>query len=256
MSDALLGRPLWYELLTSDMKAAEAFYSAVMGWTTTPFEGATSEYTILSRADGTGVGGVMPIPEGMNAPPHWVMYVGVPKLEDAVAHAERLGARALAPVIEVPDVGRIRPMLDPQGAMFSLYEPSTPPEGPETQPGNGDVAWRELYTTDAEAAMTFYGDLFGWRATDPAHDMGPMGKYHLFGRSFSLGGMMNKPPGMQAPSHWGLYFRVADVDGGAERVKANGGRILNGPMDVPGGSRVVQCMDAQGAGFSLHQLGS
>src|SRR4029079_1801510 len=101
----------------------------------------------------------------------------------------------------------------PQGAMFSLYEPSEPPQGPESRAEIGDVAWRELYTTDAEAAMKFYGDLFGWRATEDAFDMGAMGKYHMFGRSFSLGGMMNKPPEMaQVRPHWGLYFPVPDVD--------------------------------------------
>ena len=87
-----------------------------------------------------------------------------------------------------------------------------------------------------------------------AMDMGPMGKYYMFGRAFPLGGMMNKPPEMaQAPPHWGLYFRVDDVAAGAERVKANGGQVLNGPMEVPGGDLIVNCMDAQGAAFSLHQ---
>ena len=80
-----------------------------------------------------------------------------------------------------------------------------------------------------------------------------MGKYHMFGRAFPLGGMMNKPPEMaQVPPHWGIYFRVADVHAGAERVKANGGQVLNGPMEVPGGDWIVNCMDPQGAAFSLH----
>ena len=74
----LLGRLLWYELLTTDMRAAETFYKAVIGWTTKPFDGAEGPYDMWTRGDDVPVGGVMTIPEGMNWPPHWVMYVGVP----------------------------------------------------------------------------------------------------------------------------------------------------------------------------------
>jgi predicted enzyme related to lactoylglutathione lyase len=107
-------------------------------------------------------------------------------------------------------------------------------------------------TTDAEGAMKFYTELFGWTPTE-AMDMGPMGKYHMFKRSFPLGGMMNKSPEMgQVPPNWGLYFRVPEINAATERVKAAGGNILNGPMEVPGGDMIVNCMDPQGAAFSLH----
>ena len=253
MADSFLGRPLWYELLTTDMKAAEAFYTDVVGWTTMTTQGAHGPYTIFKNPAGNQVAGVMNQPPGMNMPPHWVMYIGAPKLEDAVTQVEQRGGSAMSPVVEIPNIGRMRAMHDPQGARFEVYEPAALPSTPETQPGNGDIAWHELYAADVDAAMKFYFGLFGWRATEPAFDMGPMGKYHMFGRSFTLGGMMNKPKEMPAPPHWGFYFRVANVNDGADRVKAAGGQILNGPTDVPGGDRIVQCMDPQGAAFSLHQ---
>lgn len=254
MADAsVLGRLLWYELLTSDMAAAEAFYTAVLGWTVQPFEGSPEPYHMWARGDGTLVGGVMRIPQGMNFPPHWEMYVGVPQLEAAVSRIEQLGGSALSPAIEVPTVGRMRTMKDPQGAVFSIYEPASPPTGDEHEPEIGEVSWHELFTTDYEAALKFYAEVFGWRATE-VFDMGQMGKYQMFGRRFPLGGMMNKPPEMaQVPPNWGLYFRLPDVNTGAERVKANGGQVLNGPMEVPGGDSIVNCMDPQGAAFSLHQ---
>ncbi len=247
---SLLGRILWYELLTTDMKAAETFYTAVAGWTITPFAGSPQAYDMWTRGDNVPVGGVMPIPQGMNFPPHWGMYVGVPKLEDGVTHVQRLGGTTLSELIEVPSVGRMRTMKDPQGSAFSIYEPASPPH-PEHEPQIGDVSWHELMTTDAEAALKFYTELFGWRTTDTM-DMGQMGKYYMFGRTFPLGGMMNKPSSMPAPPHWGFYFRVSDVHEGANRVKANGGQVLNGPMEVPGGDWIVNCMDPQGAAFSLH----
>jgi hypothetical protein len=251
MADSVRGRVLWYELLTTDMKAAEKFYTAVVGWTVTPFDGAPEPYDMWTRAGGEPVGGVMKIPQGMNFPPHWEMYVGVDKLEDAIARIERLGGRALGPLVEVPNVGRMRTMTDPQGAIFAIYEPSSPPPG-ETEPQVGNGSWHELMTTDAEAALKFYTELFGWTPTE-AMDMGPMGKYHMFKRGFPLGGMMNKSPEMaQVPPNWGLYFRVADINEATGRVKANGGQVLNGPMEVPGGDMIVNCMDPQGAAFSLH----
>ena len=247
-----LGRPLWYELLTTDMKAAEKFYTAVVGWSTAPFEGAPQPYDLLMRPDGESVGGVMNIPPGMNFPPHWVMYIGVPKLEEAVSRIERMGGSALSPVIDVPSVGRMRTMKDPQGAMFSVYQPVDPPPGPESEPKIGDASWHELYTSDAEAALKFYTELLGWRPTE-AMDMGPMGKYHMFARTFPLGGMMKTPPEMgNVPPNWTIYFRVPDVHEAAERVKANGGQVLNGPMEVPGGDWIVNGMDPQGAAFALH----
>jgi uncharacterized protein len=249
-----LGRPVWYELLTRDMKAAETFYTSVLGWAVTPFEGSPEPYDMLTRAGGVPVGGVMRLPDGLTAPAHWLMYVGVTNLDEAIARTQRLGGSTLSPVVSVPGVGRMRVMKDPQGAVFALHEPAPDsPEGPEVPAEMGDVSWRELYTTDARAAVQFYSDLFGWRETQ-ALDMGPMGKYHIFGRKFDLGGIMNKPKELaEVPPNWGLYFRVDDINAAAGRVKANGGQILNGPMEVPGGDQVANCLDPQGAAFSLHQ---
>jgi predicted enzyme related to lactoylglutathione lyase len=252
MAEPVSGRIVWYELLTTDLKAAEQFYKAVVGWTTKSFPESPHPYDMWIRSGDVPIGGVMTIPPGMNFPPFWGLYVAVSKLEDAVSRIEQLGGSALSPVIDVPTVGRIRTMKDPQGAVFSIHEGLAPPQRPESEPEMGDVSWHELYTTDADAAMKFYTQLFGWRPTE-SMDMGEMGKYQMFGRAFPLGGMMKKPPEMAAaPPFWGLYFRVPDVHAGAERVKANGGQVLNGPMEVPGSDWVVNCMDPQGAAFSLH----
>jgi uncharacterized protein len=249
----LLGRPLWYELMTTDMKGAEAFYRAVIGWTSSPFEGSAHPYTMFNRSGGVPVAGLMTKPDDLKAPPFWAMYVGVPKLEDAAGHIARLGGRACSPVIEVPSVGRMQMMQDPQGAAFYIYEPASTDFPPEAAPEIGEGSWHELMTTDAPAAMKFYSEVFGWQPSE-ALDMGPLGKYHMFNRPHGMiGGMMNKPPEMaNVPPNWQIYFRVPDIDAATERIKANGGKILNGPMEVPGGDWVVNAMDPQGAAFALH----
>jgi predicted enzyme related to lactoylglutathione lyase len=250
-TSTLLGRPLWYALMTSDMKAAESFYKTVVGWKTSPFEGAGQPYTMFNRSGDVSVGGVKPAEE--KAPPFWAMYIGVPKLEEAAAKIKRLGGKAHTEVIEVPNVGRMQMMMDPQGAAFYIYEPARSEQRPEAAPEVGEGSWHELMTTDWQAAMKFYEEVFGWQPTEKM-DMGPDGKYQMFNRPHGMiGGMMNKPKEMaNVPPNWLIYFRVPDVDAAAERIKANGGKILNGPMEVPGGDRVLSAMDPQGAAFGLH----
>jgi predicted enzyme related to lactoylglutathione lyase len=252
-TSSLLGRPLWYELMTTDPKAAEAFYKDVVGWTAAPFEGSPEPYTTFQRSGNVPVAGLMKTPDGVNAPPFWAMYVGAPKLEDATAHIERLGGEACSPVIDIPGVGRMQMMKDPQGAAFYVYEPAAADQPPEGRPETGDASWHELMTTDATAAMNFYKEVFGWQPSE-AMDMGPLGKYQMFNRPHGMiGGMMNKPPEMAAvPPNWQIYFSVPDINAATERIKARGGQILNGPMEVPGGDWVVTGLDPQGAAFALH----
>lgn len=253
-TSTLLGRPVWYELMTTDPAAAETFYKSVIGWTAAPFPSSPNPYTLFKRTGDVQVAGLMPRPQEMHMPPFWAMYVAVPKLEDAVAHIKRLGGSELSEVIDVPTIGRLQMLKDPQGAAFYIIQPAPREERPENPPEIGEASWHELMTTDAAAALTFYSEVFGWQPGD-AMDMGPQGKYYIFNRPVGMiGGMMNKPPELSAvPPYWGIYFRVGNLDAAIARVTAAGGRILNGPMDVPGGDRIVNAMDPQGAAFSLHE---
>ena len=249
----LLGRPVWYELMTTDPAAAEKFYKNVVGWTSAPFAESPQPYTVLKRTNDVGVAGLMKTPDGMNMPPFWSMYVAVPNLEEAIAHIKQLGGSELSGIIDVPTVGRMEMLKDPQGAAFYIIQPAPRGERPETAPEVGEASWHELTTTDAEAAMKFYSEVFGWQPSE-VMDMGEMGKYRMFNRPVGmLGGMMNRPPQMSnVPPYWMIYFLVPDINAAAERVKANGGQILNGPMEVPGGDQIVNAQDPQGAMFSLH----
>jgi uncharacterized protein len=252
-TSSVLGRPVWYELMTTDMKAAESFYKTVVGWTTEPFKGSPQPYTALNRSGNVGVGGILNQPADVKAPPFWAMYIAVPTLEDAVAHITRLGGKTHTEVIAIPQVGRMQLMMDPQGAAFYIIEPASSEQRPEGAPEVGDASWIELMTTDMNAALTFYQEVFHWQAGQ-SMDMGAMGKYQIFNRPHGqIGGMMNKPKEMASvPPHWQIYFLVPDVDAAVARVTGAGGKILNGPMDVPDGDRVLNAMDPQGAAFGLH----
>ena len=172
----ILGRLVWTELMTTDMKAAESFYDKVVGWTSEPFAGSPMPYTVFKRSGASaGVGGLMDRPAGMNMPPFWSMYIAVPKLEDAVAQTKKLGGSELSEIIDIPTVGRMQMLKDPQGAAFYIIQPTPRDNPPDRDPEVGEASWLELMTSDQPAATKFYQELFGWQPTD-AMDMGEMGK--------------------------------------------------------------------------------
>ncbi len=95
--------------------------------------------------------------------------------------------------------------------------------------------------------------MFGWEKLD-AMDMGEAGTYQMYGLGEKkLGGMYNKTAEMPGPAAWLFYIESSDVDDAAKKIEKQGGKILNGPMDVPGGGRIVMAMDPQGAAFALHR---
>lgn len=250
------GRFVWYELMTTDPEAAKAFYTDVVGWGTAPFENASGmDYTMWTKGEAP-IGGLMEMPEELRkhgAPPHWIGYVAVPDVDAAAARAKELGGTVHHGPEDIPEVGRFAVIADPQGAVLSAFKGNqemTPSNG---DPEPGDVAWHELVTSDHEAAFEFYSDLFGWEKTD-AMDMGEMGVYQMYGRpGKTLGGMYDKTADMPFPPHWLYYVSVADVDAAKEKIEAKGGTILTGPMDVPGGGRIIVAQDPQGATFALHR---
>lgn len=251
MSDKPLGRFCWYELMTTDPEAAPRFYGEIAGWRTETGENGDQPYTMWMIGE-RSIGGVMELPreavEG-GAPPHWLVHISTPDLESTTARARELGGTVMKE-LEVPSVGSFAIIQDPQGVVFSAYQPEGDAPGHDQPPAVGEFSWNELATTDWEAAWSFYSELFGWEK-DQAMDMGPAGTYQTYGRgAHPLGGMFAKPPEMPMPG-WLFYIRVPDVEAAVAKVGQLGGHVLNGPMDVPGG-RIAQCADPQGAMFAVH----
>ncbi len=257
MSEAdMLGRFVWYELMTSDVEAAKAFYTELIGWGTTPMDLGDMNYTMWTKGEAP-VGGVMTLPDeakAAGAPFHWLAYIATPDVDATASQAAELGGTILKAPSDIPTIGRFSILADPQGAVFAAYKGESDPEptAQDPPPAVGDFSWHELATTDYDGAFEFYNKLFGWERTDTM-DMGEGNMYQMFGRGGPpLGGMFNKTPDMPGPPFWLFYTMVDDVDSAADSVKALGGQVLNGPMDVPDSGRVVQCMDPQGAAFALH----
>ncbi len=244
----------WYDVMTTDTKAAARFYGDAVGWTVQDSGTPQMEYSVFNLG-GRGVAGLMPLPDDYaksGGRPAWMGYIKVDDVDAMAARIQAEGGKLHKGPVTIPGTIRFAVVSDPQGAGFLIATPLTENAPPPLTPGTpGSIGWHELCALDWQAAFAFYEKLFGW-SKDQAIDMGPMGTYQLFktGGEYAAGGMMTKPAAIPVP-YWGYYFNVEAIDAAAARVTAAGGKILNGPMEVPGPMWVVNCMDPQGAVFSL-----
>ena len=253
------GSFVWYELMTSDADAAKAFYDSVVGWSIEPSSSFPNGYRMIGRYDGKNAGGVLPLTDEMKdhgARPVWLGYIGVDDVDAAVAAIEADGGKAMMPAFDIPDVGRVAMVTDPQGAPFYLMTPTPPAGQPDAKSDvfsvdkAQHVRWNELSTSDQGAAIPFYTRHFGW-VQEGEMDMGEYGTYAFIqDDGVMIGAIMPKLPDMPV-SLWTYYVGVDDIDRAASAVTAGGGKILNGPMEIPGGEYALNGMDPQGASFGL-----
>jgi uncharacterized protein len=252
MVNSVDGRFVWYELLTTDVRSATAFYASVVGWRARDVSMPGLAYNLFLVGDNP-VSAVMNLPEQTlraGATPCWMGYISVTDVDLAVAQISRLGGVVRVPPTTIPNISRFSVVADPQMATFTLVTGFNAREaklpGPEM---SGRVDWHELFAADWEAAFVFYNDLFGWKKEDT--DAGATSAYQRFSAGGeTIGAMSNKPPEMPLP-FWLYYFNVDEIEAAANRVAAGGGQVLYGPTEVAGGALMVNCRDPQGAVFGL-----
>ncbi len=246
------GRFLWYELMTTDTKAAKAFYAKVMGWEPREAGAPGTSYTLFAVGDAVicGLTDLREDARRVGAPPKWIGYVGVDDVDAAADQVKRLGGAVYVPPTTLPGISRFSVVADPQQATLVLCKWLQPgEEKPADASAPGTVGWRELLAANWERAFSFYSALFGWQHA--VADSEALSTYQQFSAGGeTIGGMYTKPASVPLP-FWLYYFNTNDVDAAAKRVTAAGGRILEGPIGVPGGNRVARCIDPQGAMFAL-----
>ena len=250
------GEFVWHDLATSDLEGATRFYSEVMGWSGAQMPGMEMPFIIFQAGEAM-VGGAMAQTDemkGMGAPPAWAPCIATEDIDALCARVPALGGTVLQTPSEAPG-GHFAVLQDPQGAVFEVFQ-SDENNGQAEQVADvpaGHFSWYDLNTTDWEAARAFYSELFGWSESSVMES--PGGTYWMFRNSSgerSLGGMSNMANQLQVPPHWLCYVTVPDLDVAVERLKALGGQITHGPMQVPGGDRIAHGFDPQGAAIALH----
>ena len=245
------GTPIWYELAAADPDAAKRFYEAVAPWTVEARPAGEMDYRMITVTGADNVGGLARF-DPAQAPtaamtPGWRVYFGVDDVDATVTAITDAGGAVHVGPFDLEGVGRMAFVADPQGNAFYVMRGAT--DDSSTAFGRatlGKCSWNELVTSDAVAGNAFYQAVFGWSYPRVMTMPGEMGDYTFIEcGGQELGATMQGQPGQ--PMGWHVYFRVADVEAADAAVKAAGGTVFAGPMDVPGGERIIFGCDAAGA---------
>ncbi|MEF2528613.1 MULTISPECIES: VOC family protein [Streptomyces] len=254
-TDFVPGSPCWIDLGSPDVRAAAAFYGAVLGWEYESMgEGEDMEGGVL-RKDGRIVAGLGRLTE-QGARSAWMVYYCVADADAAAEAVRQAGGTVRVPPRDLDEWGRMAQFSDPLGGEFAVWQPGTD-AGVELVDEPGSLSWTELYTSDVEAAKEFYGEVLGWRFG--AMEMpGGGGSYWLVTPAGQPdermhGGMMELPAEQLSTAggrpYWHPVFAVADCDAAVAAVTANGGSLQMGPEDAEGVGRLAVCLDPAGADF-------
>jgi uncharacterized protein len=245
------GRFVWYELATTDIEAAKAFYASVVGWTTAETAPGDRGYTLFIAGDTPAAGLTKLPPEAIRtgALAQWNGYAAVEDVDAAAARVKQLGGTVYIPPTDT-NVSRFSVVADPQHATLVLVKGRERGQAEAGHPGApGRVTWHELLTSDLEGAFAFYSALFGWTKANARS--GPEGPYQNFSIGKEMAGTIALKPTDWPRSLWFYYINVAGIEAAAKRVNSNGGKVVSGPATVPGGARVLHCLDPQGVPFCL-----
>lgn len=256
-TDLVPGSPCWLDLGAPDIRAAAAFYGAVLGWDYESMGEAEDMEGGMFRKDGKIVAGLGKLTEE-GARSAWMIYYSVTDADATTQAVERAGGTVRVAPRDLDEWGRMAQYSDPLGGQFAVWQPGTN-TGAELVDEPGSLSWTELYTTDAAAAKEFYGGLFGWQFRD-VELPGGGGTYSLITpaglpEERMHGGLMQLPAEhltlTNGRPYWHPVFAVTDCDAAAAIVTENGGSLQMGPEDAEGVGRLAVCLDPSNADFVL-----
>jgi hypothetical protein len=244
------GTIAWLDLGTDDVDAARDFYGGLLGWSYTVAETPVGAYHVALLGD-REIAGIMA--SGADAaeqvPPMWTVFIEVAALKTTIAVAVAVGGTVVQPPVDVPSGARVAALADPSGAMFALIE--SPVEAwtlVRDEPGG--LYWAEVLSRDVPTATAFYEATFGWKPEST--DAGGTRYTTFWLNGQPVAGLMAMPPQVpaEAPSHWLVYFAVADIDRAVAATAKLGGAVAQPPMDIqPGRFAILE--DPRGAVFAV-----
>ncbi len=247
---APIGAPCWVDLMTSDPAASRDFYAQLLGWAAEDPNPEFGGYFNFTK-DGIRVAGCMESQPDAGMPDVWSVYLATDDARKTADTAGAHGGQTIVPPMDVGDLGTMAVVLDPGGAAIGMWQPGLHRGfGILAEPGT--PTWFELHTRDYDNAVDFYRDVFRWDShTVP--DTPPDFRYTTLGEGdASMAGIMDAsgslPEGV--PSHWVVYFGIADTDAALEKIEGIGGSLVAGPEDTPYG-RVATIADPTGTQFRL-----
>ena len=274
------GVPCWVDTGQPDPDSAVRFYGELFGWQFENYLPADSpgKY-FVARLRGCDVAAVGSQPEGGPPTPLWNTYLWVDSADDATGQVKDAGGSVLTEPFDILDAGRMAVVADPSGAAFCVWQ-ANQHKGAVLVNEPGTWNFSELNTRDPDGAKAFYGEVFGWEASDFEME----GAHYSMFRRPGYGDFLERddpdlrkrqeevdaPEGFEdavawlvpmtndespddVPAHWSVTFAVDDADAIAERAVELGGTVTVPPFDV-GPTRVAVLSDPQGAVFSASRF--
>jgi predicted enzyme related to lactoylglutathione lyase len=269
------GVPCWIDITPPDPDAAAEFYGGLFGWEledTMP-AGSPGKY-FMARLRGGDVAAIGSQQAGAPPMAAWNTYVRVDSADETAGRVREAGGAVLTEPFDIFDAGRMAVFADPEGAVFSVWQPNRNP-GATVVNEAGSLNFNDLNTRDPEGAKAFYGAVFGWdtlemgggfamwalagygdhlEALNPGtrEGMAEMGAPERFEDVVaSLAPIPEDQP--DTPPHWGLTFAVDDADATAKRAEELGGQVVVPPLDAPW-IRTTVITDPQGATFTASKF--
>jgi predicted enzyme related to lactoylglutathione lyase len=199
--------------------------------------------------------GCMPASAG-DRPATWMTEVRVDDVEAAADRVAAAGGTVIERVVDFGEIGRLSVLADPTGAAFCAWEAGHR-EGAQVINEPGAWSMSALHATDVDAAVAFYGSVFGWEP----EAFGPVMVMRLPG---NVGGEPSQPvprdvvaviipaePG--AEQRWAVDFWVHDAEAAVADAERLGGHVVAPAYDLPGFKQAVLA-DPEGATFTVSQL--
>jgi uncharacterized protein len=237
----------WLELRTNDVAKTARILGEVVGWNISsmpmPPE-AGGAYTLASTKSGA-VAGIVPLAKGQQ--PHAIAYVSVDDVDAALQRVVKAGGKALGAAFDVPTIGRMAEVSDPDGAAFFLFKSEN--GDPELAPANGNVLWNELWATNEKKSLAFLTSVIGYAVE--AMDMGGTTYHVLKTKAGAQASGVMKSPVAEMPAHFLQYLHVDDVEAACARAKKHGCAIDGDVQDVPGIGRFAFVRTDEGLRFAV-----
>jgi uncharacterized protein len=246
---ALINKPAWVDLSSTDAAGSREFYSKLFGWNLEISEDPQYGGYATAKIGEQSAGGIGPKQEGDSSPTAWSLYIGTDDVEALAAKVQAEGGSVVAPPFDVGDQGRMAVFQDPTGAFFSAWQAGQMTRFVSGSPNT--YGWAELNSRGLQRAITFYEAVFGW-----THSEQPFGDGNVYTQlehdGVPIAGALDMNPAIPAevPSYWLVYFFADDVDAAYRKALDLGGREMVSPQDFPGG-RFAIVSDPQGAAFGL-----
>ena len=227
------------DLATSDSDAAKSFYGGLFGWQSEDMDGAGAPTRSSVSTASTS-------PGASRAP---MAARGFRRIGTRTSRSRtwtrrwrgtELGGSVLMQAQDVAQIGRMAVIADPAGAGVALWEPRGM-IGAELVNAPGAACWNDLGTTDLDAAMAFYGELFGWTFEQVS---GVESRHRIRNRETENGSLyLQGADERGVPPNWLVYFATADLQGSDARVTELGGQVVVDPLEVAAGGRVSVVTD-------------